>query len=95
MHVPYSMDDSEPDLYGGLGGHVERDDNMPQASLDLKPVPLYVFYSQEEMYKSDAFQHMLGKVLKCKERQIDELRVEILELNEKLERLLEETNNHD
>lgn len=23
MHVPYSMDDTEPDLYGGLGGHYE------------------------------------------------------------------------
>lgn len=21
MKIPYSMDDSEPDLYGGLGGH--------------------------------------------------------------------------
>lgn len=25
MKVPYSMDDSEPDLYGGLGGHHSDD----------------------------------------------------------------------
>ena len=100
MQIPYSMDDSEPDLYGSLGGHdVDQQDLVSscngrdggygnpgeQAGLDLKPVPMFVFYSEEEMYTSKAFQVALGKTLKHKQRQIDELRLEILTLHERLE----------
>jgi hypothetical protein len=81
------MDDSEPDLYGGLGGHVDQDDNMPQASLDLKPVPMFVFHSEADLMTSNVFQQALGKALASKDRYIHALRVEILELHEKLAKL--------
>lgn len=104
MKVPYSMDESEPDLYGTLGGHQPDDQDLQssyhgrdggygdctkrsapqQEQLDLKPVPMYVFYNLEELVSSEVFQHQLSMALKSKQRQIDELRVEILALDEKL-----------
>lgn len=96
------MDDSEPDLYGGLGGHQPDDQDLQssyngrdggygdctkphQEVLELKPVPMFVFYNIEELVTSDVFQRQLSMALKSKGRQIDELRVEILELHEQLE----------
>lgn len=87
MHVPYSMDDSEPDLYGSLGGH--SDDYQDLASSYGDPAdriptrtPMYVFYNETELAKSEVFHRLLLRSLKCKERQIDELRQEILTLME-------------
>lgn len=79
MHVPYSMDDSEPDLYGSLGGRYsdEPDDYPPPPN-----PPMYVFHNEIELAQSDVFRRMLLMALKCKERQIDELRQEILNLME-------------
>lgn len=34
MHIPYSMDDSEPDLYGGLGGHSGDQEPHPMDDSD-------------------------------------------------------------
>lgn len=97
MRVPYSMDDDEPDLYGSLGGHQPDDQdlhsshggrdggygNPTQSAMDLKPVPMFVFYSVEELVTSEEFQRQLSMALKSKQKQIDELRIEILELANK------------
>lgn len=90
MLVPYSMDESEPDLYGGMGG---QSYDYPPDDRDLcspwepseptpRPQPKYVFYSEEELAQSEVFHRLLNKTLKCKERQIDELRQEILKMME-------------
>lgn len=63
MHVPYSMDDSEPDLYGSLGGHNDSDDYYTQTKWEsedrasaytnvrLEHVACTKFYTQEDMDK--------------------------------------------
>ena len=90
MKVPYSMDDDEPDLYGSLGGHQPDDQDLHsscgdpvQRKLPLVSTPMFVFYSVEELVTSEEFQRQLGMALKSKQKQIDELRVEILELANK------------
>lgn len=75
MHVPYSMDDSEPDLYGGYGGHVEND-----AVRYDPPTPLYQFYTTEELLSCPVVRDHVRKSLECSQRQIDALRREILEM---------------
>lgn len=83
MHVPYSMDDSEPDLHCGMGGQRSDDRDMCSSWEPApRPQPKYVFYSDEELAQSEVFHRLLNKTLKCKERQIDELRQEILKMME-------------
>lgn len=77
MKVPYSMDDSEPDLYGGLGGH-HSDDWETQTKWEgdyiggsLTPyVKPEAVFTQEEMTK--VIQHNL-KVVHEYRNEIEEL----------------------
>lgn len=90
MHVPYSMDDREPDLGCGFGGHTfdyppdDRDLGSPwgepvrRADPPDPPKPMYVFWSEEELARSEVFQRLLNRTLVHKDRQIEELRIEIL-----------------
>lgn len=90
MHVPYSMDDSEPDLHCGMGGHGydyphdDRDLCSPWG--DPKPIPqpkpMYVFMNELELVQSEVFHRLMLKTIACKERQIDELRQEIIKMME-------------
>lgn len=90
MHVPYSMDDSIPDLYGSYGGEV--DESTPQRELLLSPPsPMFSFSSEQELIQSDVFQRCLCKTLEHKDRDIHQLRLEILELNDQVEILLYQT----
>lgn len=102
MHVPYSMDDSEPDLYGGMGGYMDDDQQdlyssrngrdggygdggkCPELPLP-KPAPMFTFANERELVSSEVFQRYLCAALKHKDKDIHELRVEILELHDKLE----------
>lgn len=59
MHVPYSMDDSEPDLYGSLGGHCNYDP-YPH-STDYNPVIEQTQgYTQKQM--DDVIQYNINAV---------------------------------
>lgn len=93
MHVPYSMDDSEPDLHCGMGGFGGNDYEYPPDDRDLgppwgepvnrskpKPVvkPMYVFYNETELAQSEVYHRLLLRSLKHKDREIDALRKEIL-----------------
>lgn len=63
MYIPYSMDESEPDLYGGMGGQrfdvdqwetqtkwkSEERSDYPNVKLENVNVP--VWYTQEQMDK--------------------------------------------
>lgn len=66
MHVPYSMDDSEPDLYGGMGGQ-RFDDEAP----DWEP-PV------ERMYSETEVREIMRKMVAKHQEAIDELRQELL-----------------
>lgn len=89
MHVPYSMDDSIPDLYGSYGGEV---DDSHQQDLPLSPPsPMFSFNSEQELIQSEVFQRCLCKTLEHKERDIHKLRLEILELHDQVEILLHQT----
>lgn len=78
MKVPYSMDESEPDLYGGMGGHRFDDDHFETqtkwdcedrsySNVKLEEVECVKFYTQEEMTK--VIQHNI--------KTINNLRLEI------------------
>lgn len=63
MHVPYSMDDNEPDLYGGMGGYQPDDDPYPHSTsynVVLEYVECPKFYTQEDMNK--VIQHNIKSV---------------------------------
>lgn len=63
MHVPYSMDDREPDLYGGMGGNQPDDDPYPHSTsynVVLEYVECPKFYTQEDMNK--VIQHNIKAV---------------------------------
>lgn len=81
MHVPYSMDDREPDLVAPWGSYDDfpdtRDSYEPDPEPD-PPKPMYVFWSEEELARSEVFQRLLNRTLVHKDRQIEELRIEIL-----------------
>lgn len=52
MHVPYSMRDDEPDLYGSLGGRIGDDDiDSSRYAYALEFIPCTKFYTQEDMDK--------------------------------------------
>lgn len=70
MKVPYSMDESEPDLYGGMGG-LRSDEEERYVSEER--TCQYRFYTQEDMDK------VIQKNLKA----IDKLRLEIDEAYDK------------
>lgn len=85
MRVPYSMDDNEPDLHEGFGGrsnapYQELDDVDDRYTSTPAPRPMFTFYSEEEMVQSEVFQRHLQKTLIAKQRQIDALRQEIIDL---------------
>lgn len=86
MNVPYSMDDREPDLVAPWGQYNDHQDLATSygdpADRIPDPTPMYVFYSEIELAQSEVFHRLLIRTLKCKERQIDELRLEILNLME-------------
>ena len=89
MHVPYSMDDSEPDLYGSLGGRYSDgpDDYQdlassygdPSENRPSKP-PMFLFHTVEDLVRSDIFHELLLKSLVHKDREIARLRNEILDM---------------
>lgn len=91
MQVPYSMDDSEPDLHCGMGGQSDDQDLYSSsggrdggygdpANTVYVPSTALVFASEEDMLLSEVYQRNLAKSLACKQRQIDELRQEILNM---------------
>lgn len=86
MHIPYSMDDSEPDLVAPWGQYNDHQDLASSYGdpADRIPTrtPMFVFHSELELAQSEVFHRLLLRSLKCKERQIDELRQEILNLME-------------
>lgn len=51
MKVPYSMDESEPDLYGGMGGIRSDDDHWERECFggDYEPRIIPKVYTQKEM----------------------------------------------
>lgn len=57
MKVPYSMDESEPDLYGGMGGYQSDDDQWETQTKwegnsfggDYEPRTIPRVYTQKEM----------------------------------------------
>lgn len=67
MKVPYSMDDSEPDLYGGLGGY-HNNDYYESRNVTLEYVELPKFYTQEDMDK--VIQHNLKSIAELR-KEID------------------------
>lgn len=93
MHVPYSMDDSEPDLYGGMGGYSSFEDTQTKWDCEdrsdsyshstsytpviAKTVNEKLVFTQEDM----------NKVIQSHIKQIDGYRNEILELQWRLDSL--------
>lgn len=73
MHVPYSMDDSEPDLYGSLGGH-----HMEPMHACTPYRPMFEFDSIQDLLSHPIVREHVRKTIESKQRQIDELRIEIL-----------------
>lgn len=76
MKVPYSMDESEPDLYGGMGGQRDEDynchggdytpdSNWSQPSVRVEPK----IYTQGDM----------DLVIQANLKAIDEMREEVME----------------
>jgi len=91
MHVPYSMDDSEPDLGCGFGGITQDDHKIGWRDYETvhippEPKPEFVFMTEMDLVKSDVFMKHIRMALKGKDRQIHELRLEILELSQSLGR---------
>lgn len=74
---------------GGYGDGSKRSGNPQQAQLDLKPVPMYVFNNIEELVSSEVFQRQLSLALKSKERQIEGLRNDNLDLHAQIADLME------
>ena len=85
MHVPYSMDDSEPDLvapWGSYNDFPDRRETYDPEPYIPPPKPMFVFWSEEELAQSDVFHKLLLRSLKCKDKHIDELRQEIIDMME-------------
>ncbi|MNC11476.1 hypothetical protein D3C75_591750 [compost metagenome] len=87
MHVPYSMDDREPDLYGSLGGGCDEEwetqtkwESEDRSSGYADPYPHSTIYhpviEQTKLYN----QEDMTKVIQHNLRDISELRSEIEEL---------------
>lgn len=67
MHVPYSMDDSEPDLYGTLGSHgVDYEDTPYKPPIRASA---QLVFTQDQM----------NAVLRKHQEHVNELRREILD----------------
>lgn len=84
MHVPYSMDDSEPDLVAPWGQYNDHQDLVssygdPVNYNPPKP-PMFVFQTVEDLARSDIFKQLLLKGLQHKDREIERLRNEILDM---------------
>lgn len=98
MHVPYSMDDSEPDLYGSLGGSsCHNDDWETQTKWEGNNIDPYPHsttynpmiveqksYSQAEMDK--VIQHNIDKV-RLLENQLDNAKWLLNEIYQRVEQL--------
>lgn len=83
MHVPYSMDDSEPDLVAPWGQYNDHQDSASSYGDPVNynpPTPMYVFYSEMELAQSEVYHRLLLRSLKHKDREIDRLRNEILQM---------------
>lgn len=59
MHVPYSMDDNEPDLYGGMGGSSDDRDYDLDRAVEVFRRDSYV-YTQKQM--DDVIQYNINAV---------------------------------
>lgn len=73
MHVPYSMDDSEPDLYGSLGSYTETTDDIDdrywsKKNVRMEKVECVKFFTQED----------INKLLHKHMQTIDEMRRDIV-----------------
>lgn len=91
MHVPYSMDDSEPDLGGCMPGGSHRDHDTSRdtswhdyETVQAPPKPEFVFMTEMDLVRSEVFMKHIRMALKGKDRQIHEMRVENLMLAERL-----------
>lgn len=56
MHVPYSMDDSEPDLYGSFGSCTDTADDIDDRywankNVRMEKVECVKFFTQEDINK--------------------------------------------
>lgn len=95
--MPWDAMDGDMDeiYYGreGPAGHVSGknksedfyDDGYPTAAYmnrHAHQMPMYTFYTLKELVSSDVFQEQLGKALAFKQKQIDDLRNEILAILE-------------
>lgn len=82
MHVPYSMDDSEPDLvapWGTYDDFPDRRETYEPEYIPPKP-PMFVFHTVEDLVRSEIFHELLLKSLVHKDREIARLRNEILDM---------------
>lgn len=92
MKVPYSMDESEPDLHCGMGGcqfeydeqdlvssHGGRDGGYGDPVSHANRPAMFTFISEEELVASEVFQKHLRLALASSQRTIDALRQEILD----------------
>lgn len=82
MNVPYSMDDSEPDLYGSLGGRSNDDDyyetqtkwdgvdRSHYPNIRMEEIKIPVWYTQEQMDK--VIQFNINAVRKAYEEGYDD-----------------------
>lgn len=85
MHVPYSMDDSEPDLGGCMPGGICDDTSgwrdYETGHIQPEPNPEFVFMTELDLVRSDVFQKHLNMALKKKDQQIEEYRRELLDIS--------------
>lgn len=63
MYVPYSMDDREPDLYGGMGGQRSDDDYYQNVTMEY--VEVSKFFTQEDVNK--IIQHNLKAISQARQ----------------------------
>lgn len=74
MHVPYSMDDSEPDLYGSLGSSVDEVNDLwwQERNVRMEYVECPKFYTQAD----------IDKLINTHIQAMDQMRQEVLEAYE-------------
>lgn len=80
MHVPYSMDDNEPDLYGSLGGRQEdgecEGNSYSLSNEDQLEIAVRAFRQGNYSYTQEDMNNLIQKNLK----KVQEYRNEIEEL---------------
>lgn len=97
MHVPYSMDDREPDLYGGMGGY--NDDEYNQTKWEGNgyssdrdhelDAALYAFRKGNYCYTQEDMTKVIQKNLEA----VHSLRLDVQELIEILRFIYDHAEN--